>query len=431
MSTGRAWWTTWRPGSYGPDVTSGRKILAAISTLAILVAVTARGVPIAAATTDSAAPVLAAVLNEPGGGQGLYGFAADGSGRVMLMSSKGAMASPLWSPDELKIALLADPKPVAEPDLVVLDVAKAKVRKIAKSLGGINAPQWSPDSTKLAFLRGYAGFVVGADGTHRHQVTPKEASPSDLAWAHDSKRLLFREGGLEGPVGEERFVRNMYAVPVDGKPKVTVVVRNASNAVASPDGSKLAFERCELDKTEAIVDCDLYVADADGSREHLVVGGPVVGGRSVDDREPVWAPDSLRFGFKRYVPGVGFQLGTVNADGSGLRMLPTGDITSYQWAPDGTRISYEHELDDPNKVINKPVETWIINVSAKGTPKQRIDGCRLAWSADSARIAFRSRCPDGLEVAGDVVVANSDGSHARTLGTGTAAIWRPHHLDHE
>lgn len=141
-----------------------------------------------------------------------------------------------------------------------------------------------------------------------------------------------------GSVFFDAYVDNVYAVPVDGKPKVAVLVKNADCAVASPDGTRLALERCSKDKNEAVIDFDLFVADVDGSHEHAVVSGPT------SDTNPRWSPAGRRVAFDRYVSGVRDVIGIANAAGSGAHILPTGEVATFQWAPDGKRMSYEHEI---------------------------------------------------------------------------------------
>ena len=137
------------------------------------------------------------MINETGGGQALYALAPDGTGRVKLASSKGAIEWPAWSPDGSKISLLSR-IPKAEPDLVVVDLKNGKARTMAKSLGGIQSPtQWSPDSTKIAFENGVDGIVIGANGSQRHRVTPTDKNQQGLRWARDSKRMFFSFGMLD------------------------------------------------------------------------------------------------------------------------------------------------------------------------------------------------------------------------------------------
>jgi Tol biopolymer transport system component len=90
----------------------------------------------------------------------------------------------------------------------------------------------------------------------------------------------------------------------------------SSDPVWSPDGSKVAFRRFN-----GLDDFDIWVMYADGSGQRRIASGGF----------PAWSPDSKRLTF--YTSSGG--LATVNADGSGLTLLPNNkDEGGTAWAPD-------------------------------------------------------------------------------------------------
>ena len=132
---------------------------------------------------------------------------------------------------------------------------------------------------------------------------------------------------------------------------------------------------------------DLYVADADGSRERRLVRnmlgesyyrywerGEVTGMR--------WSPDGLRFAYSGYRDTVNYK--TVYlflADPSGrTKILKEGDakhpIGSFCWSPDSGKLAYYYG------------GVLIVQDLASGTERSLSEkpGSGIAWSADGARI---------------------------------------------
>jgi acylaminoacyl-peptidase len=93
--------------------------------------------------------------------------------------------------------------------LYTVDLGSGRAQEIYKPELQIAIPKWSPDGKSIAFITGLmsdAGvtggdiYVVGADGSNAHDVTPGyHASPCWLTWLPSSKRILFTEhtGGAE------------------------------------------------------------------------------------------------------------------------------------------------------------------------------------------------------------------------------------------
>jgi TolB protein len=147
--------------------------------------------------------------------------------------------------------------------------------------GDINWPHVSPDGRLIMFERsnsplsrpqlGRALFVMNADGSGVHRVTPWKLSAGDNAdWAPDSSRILFHsnEGG---DVERAQF----YTVRADGSGLTQLTHfpfehRRLFSASFSPDGQQIVFARA-ADRTGT---GDVWVMNADGSGQRPVLQSP-------------------------------------------------------------------------------------------------------------------------------------------------------------
>jgi Tol biopolymer transport system component len=257
---------------------------------------------------------------------------ADGTGRF----DYGQGFAPKLSPDGAKIAFARDGTEPGRWDLYVADVDGANLRKVSEhvhTLGGPTFFTWSPDSTRLAFTTEYGTVlpdtggefkqiaVVGADGTGQVQLTHDDAG-----------------------------------------------VRN-TNPVWSPDGTRIMY-------TRTLTGSDVFMMNADGSNQHVVVAGATDGS---------WSPD----GTKVLISESGVGRRVANIDGTN-RVTLAVVTDSARWSPDGSRIVIEGPECDCSMTPSD-----IITVNPDGTGKTVIARPPTAggvghpvWSPDSSKVLF-------------------------------------------
>jgi Tol biopolymer transport system component len=297
----------------GPS--SARRVLVAVVAFVVAIA----GIGFAAfsfggsdrpAVSGASEPV--GIANGPiyfrvGGGDGgsrIESVQPDGSGqRVAFDGEPMRIAQISWSLDGTKIAYqnpIADERGifVAEPD------GSNAVRLTAGAYDGW--PAWSPDGTKILFSRVAADanvepctpgmphefrcptdiFVMDADGSSVVRLTDDPAGEFMPTWSPDGSRIAFaREGDWAAGTYEA-----IYTMSPDGSDVRQVSSADRGSDVWpswSPDGSQIAFAAIRAE------DWGIWVVEADGSDEHLILGG--TGAGYVDN--PVWSPDGNLIAF--------------------------------------------------------------------------------------------------------------------------------------
>lgn len=149
-------------------------------------------------------------------------------------------------------------------------------------------PVWSPDGAQIAFIRknttaepvdATAVFVMAADGTDQHQITPWELRADDLAWAPDGSRLSFRSE----PDGAAPFIGDLYTVAPEGTDLTNLTHAEPGTMTLgsswSPDSQWIVFGASGVDDLP-----DLYVIRRDGSDLAPLTRTPVW------DSAPDWSP---------------------------------------------------------------------------------------------------------------------------------------------
>lgn len=135
---------------------------------------------------------------------------------------------------------------------------------------GISAA-WSPDGSKVAFCAfvdsngSTALFVVGADGTHRQQIVPTATGAVSAQWSPDGTLIAFTsESGPDDQIAIIHPDGTGLEELTDGADASTSVA-----PVWSPDGAKLLFQRKRAGQVT------LWTINADGTRQTQLTATPV------------------------------------------------------------------------------------------------------------------------------------------------------------
>ncbi|HKA57739.1 MAG TPA: Ig-like domain-containing protein [Gemmatimonadales bacterium] len=173
------------------------------------------------------------------------------------------------------------------------------------------SPHWSPDGMRLAVTRTVSTprgeqtriFVINADGTGLHQVSPEPADPNFVggdgwpSWASDGSKLAFTRNG------------ELFTINADGTGMTQLPTPLGAQATAwSPDGRWIAYQSLSFLDLPA----ELFVVSPDGANSIRLTNSPET------ETSPSWSPDSRRIVFARWVDGMTAQLFIINVDGTAL-----------------------------------------------------------------------------------------------------------------
>lgn len=244
-----------------------------------------------------------------------------------------------------------------------------RIARVAFALAVLALPAAADGSVvrggTIAFVGGHNLYLVDTNRTHRRVlVAGTAAAPvddwGDLSWTHDGKRIAYTVGNFEQNSGTLR----------------------------------------------------IWVANADGTDAHHLLGGPGNDGAF----DPTWSPDGRRLAFSAGNDEGLWRLMVAGADGSNIRTLyapPGENAWAPDWSPRGDWIVFDVE--------NGPV-TRLMEIHGDGSGLHQLarfvtgDHCVCAdWSPDGSKLAYQSATPDGDTDQPEIYVMNADGTHRLQL----------------
>ena len=253
--------------------------------------------------------------------QSLYVARRDGRNAVAL--TKGALqsadniraghfdgvVSASWSPDGSRLVYAhnyaASGNDYVHSELVIVDADGTHPRQLTKtdqSSGFMRAtwPSWSPAGDRIVFAAAGQIEVINADGSGLTQLTPG-AYDSDPAWSPDGSKIAFITGGDD----------HVSVMDADGSDVRMVSPLPSRNPAWSPDGHTIVFSAKEGDHA------DIYSVGADGTGQRRLTSNPA------EDITPVFTQDgnSIIFGSSRGRGVDSGDLWVMNADGSRQHLL--------------------------------------------------------------------------------------------------------------
>jgi Tol biopolymer transport system component len=212
-------------------------------------------------------------------------------------------------------------------------------------------------------------WMMNANGTARHAISPSTSSDEGAALSADGKRIGFGS----------HF--HLYVMNANGSGvrRLTSGSGREGGAAWSPDGRWIAYDRYSSGKSA------IWKMRPDGSHKTRL-SPPAL------SAVPTWSPNGLRVAYVDHG-----RIWLMNADGSGRHAI-THTMTGVDWAPswsrDGRRIAFEsNRATGP---VDETNEIWVMN--ADGSHQVRLTHNSLAdnhpvWSPDGSWIAFASELP--------------------------------------
>jgi TolB protein len=216
-------------------------------------------------------------------------------------------------------------------------------------------------------------WVMNANGTGRHAVSPATINEGGPALSRDGTRIAFAKRG------------DVYVMSVGGASVRRLTFSGSSEEGSpawSPDRRWIAYSSYKSGRSS------IWKMRADGGHKTLLARGKTL---SV----PAWSPDGRRVAYA----GVNSQIWLMNADGSRKHALTrtasgTGVDWAPAWSPDGRRLAYESNVGTgPRDLTN---EIWVIGADGSHPVRlthNALNDNRPVWSPDGNWILFSSQLP--------------------------------------
>ena len=202
-----------------------------------------------------------------------------------------------------------------------MDPDRGGVRLLTANANPKGGARWSPDGKSIAFDEDTSGsgcyqtFVMTADGTNPHEITPDGPCHWAPDWSPDGTKLAI------GSTQDGNF--DIYLMSPDGSGQTRLTndpVANDAFPVFSPDGKKIAFTSWDANIDPATA--EVYVMNVDGT------GRTRLTNNSFEDSYPAWSPDGSQLAFQSARDG-NLEIYVMNADGTNQVRLtndPADDV---------------------------------------------------------------------------------------------------------
>jgi Tol biopolymer transport system component len=308
-----------------------------------------------------------------------------------------------------------------------IDIGTGKVSKTVTTLAGIRDfyPRLSPDGKHIAFVR-YAShgsgevFIANEDGSALRQLTQDHRTIQGIAWAHDSKAVIFssnRTGSFQ-----------LWSSPIERLDLSQLPLSSSSAAQPAVAGNRLLY-------VETIENWNIWrseIINGQAGRPERLISSS---GRNYDPR---LSPDGDAIAFVSDRSG-SWQLWLADRNGDNPRQIThmtTAWLGSPAWSPDGKQIAFDARPNGRSGIFAINVATRAVTALQQGGFEARSP----SWSRDGTAIYFNCN-PDGniaiyrkhlatgsiLKITKDDMFASSEAFDGKTVyfnSTQPGALWR-------
>ena len=235
------------------------------------------------------------------------------------------------------------------------------------------------------------------------------------------------------------------------KPSDVYRLQNLSDAHISPDGNWVAYTLSTVDSVKNKRNSDIWMVSWDG-KESVQLTHTLE-----SESQPNWSPDGKYLSFMSSRNGLkGSQIWIMDRRGGEAKQLTDlkkGDLSDYEWSPDGTKIAlviktqpdtakvkipkpifidrYHFKQDVEGYLTRKPTHLYLYDVATKKMDtltKGVYDEKQPKWSPDGSQIAFlsnRTTDPDRNENTDIWMIDSKKDSKIKQITTWTGSDSSP------
>lgn len=153
-------------------------------------------------------------------------------------SPQGPCMSPAWSPDGRRLAFVQGDKR-GNTDIMVMDIASGRVRRLTDSNCINTEPTWNPKGTQLAFTSDREGtpqiYLMEDDGSNVRRLTREGSYNASPSWSPNGSMIAY-VSRFEG-----KFDLFVFKLGEGRSYQVTTGVASSESPDWSPDERRLVF----------------------------------------------------------------------------------------------------------------------------------------------------------------------------------------------
>jgi dipeptidyl aminopeptidase/acylaminoacyl peptidase len=293
-------------------------------------------------------------IDESKGSSDIYMLYLDGSEPFQFTRHPASDSSPVWSPDNKKVAFVSR-RDGDRAQIYVIPVDGGEARQITDLPVAVSTPQWFPDGKRIAFV---ASVYPEYDGDFEKLQSMIDDTRTSKITAKVTENRIYRfwDRWLTDGMYPRLFSVDIETSEVvDLMPGTSMYFSMMGGAQydISPDGTEIAVAINSTEPPYDSLNYDIYLLKTDGSGElkNITEHNPA------DDSNPRYSPDGdiILYGKQRSTHFYADNVRLVRYDRrTGERTVLTDDIDmSFQqwtWSEDG-RTVYFHAEDRGKKSI--------------------------------------------------------------------------------